>query len=79
MDKKTLTETDIQTKFITPALVGADGGKRDLMTQDSRGGLLLQGARAITRWLGQASAVFPASVVITLPLETPSIFSREPL
>src|SRR6185295_11148778 len=33
MNKKTLTEADIRTKFITPALVGADGGKWDVMTQ----------------------------------------------
>lgn len=33
MDKKTLTEADIRTKFITPALVGPDGGKWDVMTQ----------------------------------------------
>ena len=30
---KTLTEADIRTKFITPALVGANGDKWDLMTQ----------------------------------------------
>jgi type I restriction enzyme R subunit len=33
MDKKSLTEADIRTKFITPALVGADGGKWNVMTQ----------------------------------------------
>lgn len=33
MDKKTLTETDIRTKFITPALLGAKGDKWDVMTQ----------------------------------------------
>ena len=33
MDKKSLTETDIRTKFITPALVGAEGNKWNLMTQ----------------------------------------------
>lgn len=27
MNKKALTETDIRTKFITPAIVGADGTK----------------------------------------------------
>jgi hypothetical protein len=27
MDKKSLTEADIHTKFITAALVGADGAK----------------------------------------------------
>ena len=32
-DKKTLTERDICTKFITPALVGPDGEKWNLMTQ----------------------------------------------
>jgi type I restriction enzyme R subunit len=33
MNKKSLTEADIRTKFITPALVGADGDKWDVMTQ----------------------------------------------
>ncbi|MCB1599543.1 MAG: DEAD/DEAH box helicase family protein [Xanthomonadales bacterium] len=33
MNKKQLTETDIRTKFITPAIVGVDGGKWDVMTQ----------------------------------------------
>jgi type I restriction enzyme, R subunit len=33
MNKKALTEADIRSKFITPALVGADGSKWDLMTQ----------------------------------------------
>ncbi len=33
MNKKTLTEADIRTKFITPALVGTSGDKWDLMTQ----------------------------------------------
>ena len=33
MDKKSLTEADIRTKFITPALVGADRGKWNLLTQ----------------------------------------------
>ena len=33
MNKKQLTETDIRTKFITPAIVGKDGSKWDPMTQ----------------------------------------------
>lgn len=33
MNKKALTETDIRSKFITPALTGKDGEKWDLMTQ----------------------------------------------
>ena len=33
MNKKVLTETDIRTKFITPALVGDNNDKWDLMTQ----------------------------------------------
>ncbi len=33
MDKKALTETDIRTKFITPAIVGSAGDKWDVMTQ----------------------------------------------
>jgi len=33
VNKKDLSETDIRTKFITPALVGPDGAGWDLMTQ----------------------------------------------
>ena len=33
MNKKNLTEADIRTKFITPALIGSDGNKWDVMTQ----------------------------------------------
>src|SRR3970040_216510 len=33
MNKKKPTETDIRTKFITPAIVGANGDKWDVMTQ----------------------------------------------
>jgi type I restriction enzyme R subunit len=33
VDKKQLTETDIRTKFITPALAGANGEKWNVMTQ----------------------------------------------
>jgi type I restriction enzyme R subunit len=33
MKKKELTEADIRTKFITPALVGLNGGKWNAMTQ----------------------------------------------
>lgn len=33
MNKKTLTETDIRTKFITPALVGLNGEKWNVMRQ----------------------------------------------
>jgi type I restriction enzyme R subunit len=33
MDKKELTEADIRSKFVTPAIVGPDGSKWDLMTQ----------------------------------------------
>ncbi|WP_069963737.1 EcoAI/FtnUII family type I restriction enzme subunit R [Lacunisphaera limnophila] len=33
MDKKSLTEADIRSKFITPALVGLNGEKWNLMTQ----------------------------------------------
>ncbi len=33
MNKKALTEAEIRTRFITPALVGAHGHKWDLMTQ----------------------------------------------
>jgi type I restriction enzyme R subunit len=33
MNKKSLTEADIRTKFITPAIVGTDDGKWNVMTQ----------------------------------------------
>jgi type I restriction enzyme, R subunit len=33
MNKKELTEADIRTKFITPALVGPNGSKWNMMTQ----------------------------------------------
>ena len=33
MDKKSLTEADIRTKFITPAIVGMNGEKWNLLTQ----------------------------------------------
>lgn len=33
MDKKALTETDIRTKFITPAIAGEGGSKWNLLTQ----------------------------------------------
>jgi len=33
MNKKELTEADIRTKFITPAILGPNGSKWDLMTQ----------------------------------------------
>jgi len=33
MNKKTLTEADIRTKFITPSLAGANGDKWNVMTQ----------------------------------------------
>ena len=46
MDKKQLTEADIRTKFITPALVGGSAVKWNVMTQ------LREEARrpAIRRW-----------------------------
>src|SRR5438046_173130 len=42
MDKKQLTESDIRTKFITPAIIGAHGEKWNVMTQ-------LQEERYITK------------------------------
>src|SRR4051812_40777038 len=33
MNKKSLTEADIRTKFITPALMGPNGDKWNVMTQ----------------------------------------------
>jgi type I restriction enzyme R subunit len=42
MDKKQLTEADIRTKFITPAIIGSHGDKWNVMTQ-------LQQERYITK------------------------------
>ena len=33
MNKKSLSEADIRTKFITPALLGVNGDKWNVMTQ----------------------------------------------
>ena len=54
MNKKALTEADIRTKFITPAIAGSNGAKWDVMTQDARGGLLHQGPRHRPRQDGEA-------------------------
>ena len=43
MDKKQLTETDIRTKFIAPALIGTSSAKWNVMAQLE--GLLHQGPR----------------------------------
>jgi type I restriction enzyme R subunit len=54
MNKKELTETDIRTKFITPAIVGEDGSKWDRMTQFleeycfTRGRVMVRG-KSVTR------------------------------
>ena len=37
MNKKALSETDIRSKFITPALCGSGGAGWDLMTQIPEG------------------------------------------
>ncbi len=42
MNKKSLTETDIRSKFITPALCGAGGAGWDLMTQVREESLLTE-------------------------------------
>ena len=44
MIKKALTETDIRTKFITPAIVGRNGEKWDVMTQIREEALRIQNA-----------------------------------
>ena len=52
MNKKDLTETDIRTKFITPALDRDKGGRWDLMTQIreeipfTKGRVMVQGKTA---------------------------------
>ena len=48
MNKKALTEADIRTKFITPALVGANGDKWNVMTQ-IRGEAYFTKGRVIVR------------------------------
>ena len=48
MNKKSLTEADIRTKFITPALVGANDDKWNLMTQISEEAYFTKG-RVIVR------------------------------
>jgi type I restriction enzyme R subunit len=48
MNKKDLTEADIRTKYITPAVLGPDGSKWDLMTQVREEFYLTKG-RAIVR------------------------------
>ncbi len=48
MNKKTLTEADIRTKFITPALVGPSGDKWNVMTQISEEAYFTKG-RVIVR------------------------------
>jgi type I restriction enzyme, R subunit len=54
MDKKKLTEADIRSKFVTPSLVGVNGGKWDLMTQIreeayfTKGRVIVQG-KVVTR------------------------------
>ena len=44
MNKKELTEADIRTKFITPAIVGADGGNERGNEEDPGGAGRDQGA-----------------------------------
>ncbi len=48
MNKKALTEADIRTKYITPAIVGANGDKWDVMTQVSEEAYFTKG-RVIVR------------------------------
>lgn len=48
MNKRDLTEADIRTKFITPAIVGTNGGKWDVTTQ-LREGIYFTKGRVIVR------------------------------
>ena len=48
MNKKALTETDIRTKFITPAIAGTNGEKWNVMTQIREEAYFTKG-RAIVR------------------------------
>lgn len=56
MNKKELTETDIRTKFITPAIVGANGDKWDVMTQIreeiyfTKGRVIVRGKTYFRKW-----------------------------
>jgi type I restriction enzyme R subunit len=54
MNKKALTEADIRTKFITPAIIGPGGSKWNVMTQVleeryfTKGRVIVRG-KAVTR------------------------------
>jgi hypothetical protein len=67
MNKKALTEADIRTKFITPAIVGPGGAKWDLMTQVLEERYFTKG-RVIVR--GKACAHFTIGSEHQLDLQT---------
>ena len=75
MNKKQLTETDIRTKYITPALVGPNGDKWNVMTQIreefyfTKGRVIVRG-KTVTR--GEAKkADYVLSYKPNLPLAVP--------
>ena len=63
MNKKALTEADIRTKFITPALIGSNGDKWNVMTQIreeacfTKGRVIVRGKTVTTLAMHQARAV----------------------
>lgn len=57
MLKKGLTETDIRTKFITPAIVGSDGGKWEVMTRRPELGVDECGHHPGTNWENEARLI----------------------
>jgi len=70
MNKKALTEADIRSKFITPALVGPDGSKWSLMTQlreefyFTKGRVIVRG-KTVKR--GIAKILHPPSAQFAIP------------
>ena len=71
MNKKDLTEADIRTKFITPAILGPSGSKWNVMTQIleeryfTKGRIIVRG-KTVQRGeakKGQLSTTFVAQAV----------------
>ena len=67
MNKKSLTETDIRTKFITPALIGAGGAKWDVMTQIREEAYFTKGRVIVRGRNRKAGAPLPRELSSCLP------------
>ena len=65
MDKKSLTEQDIRTKFITPAIVGEVGAGWDVMTQ-MREEYFFTAGRVIVRGKNYIRLLDDGIIIITL-------------